>query len=114
MLTTFHENKMITLPKVDRVTKENKVKPLCVLAYNQNMGAIDRSDMMISSVDCTRKTTKWYRKLFFHVLDISMLNAHALYKTQNAKHKLFPDFHLEVIRQLLQRYIFLFFFLFFF
>lgn len=104
MLTTFHENKLITLPKIDRVTKKNKKKPLCVLSYNERMGAIDRSDMMISSVDCTRKTIKWYKKLFFHTLDICMLNAQALYKTQNSSNVLFPKFHMEVVRQLLQRY----------
>ena len=103
MLTTFHENKMIIISKIDRITKENKQKPLCVLAYNENMGAIDRADMMISSVDCTRKTIKWYKKLFFHILDICMLNAHALWKTQNPNHTLFPSFHLQVIRQILER-----------
>nr|XP_022901399.1 piggyBac transposable element-derived protein 4-like isoform X2 [Onthophagus taurus]XP_022902367.1 piggyBac transposable element-derived protein 4-like isoform X1 [Onthophagus taurus]XP_022907409.1 piggyBac transposable element-derived protein 4-like isoform X2 [Onthophagus taurus]XP_022914481.1 piggyBac transposable element-derived protein 4-like [Onthophagus taurus]XP_022921006.1 piggyBac transposable element-derived protein 4-like isoform X2 [Onthophagus taurus] len=110
MLTTFHENKMITLSKVDRVTNENKTKPLCVLAYNERMGAIDRSDMMITSTDCTRKTLKWYKKLFLRTLDICMLNAHALYKTQNASNILFPAFHLEVIRQLLERYFYSFIF----
>ncbi|KAJ8953416.1 hypothetical protein NQ318_023533 [Aromia moschata] len=95
---------MITLPTIDKVTKENKVKPLCVLSYNEEMGAIDRSDMMISTVDCTRKTIKWYKKLVFHTLGMCMLNAHALYMTQNTKTVSFPAFHLEVIRQLLQRY----------
>nr|CAI5817499.1 unnamed protein product [Callosobruchus analis] len=32
-----------------------------------------------------------------------MLNAHALYKIQNAHHVLFPTFQLDVVRQLLQR-----------
>lgn len=104
MLTTFHENEVITLEKIDRVTQELQKKPLCVIDYNGQMGAIDRSDMMISSVDCTRKTVKWYKKLFFHTLDLCILNAHALYCTQNAKRVPFPKFRLEVIRQIMERY----------
>lgn len=30
MLTTFHKNKMITVPKIDRLTNKNKIKPKCV------------------------------------------------------------------------------------
>lgn len=112
MLTTFHENEVITLQKIDRITQQRQKKPLCVIDYNAQMGAIDRSDMMISSVDSTRKTIKWYKKLFFHTLDLCMLNAHALYCTQNAKKVPFPKFHREVIRQILERFVYIFFFFF--
>lgn len=94
---------MNKVPKIDRRTNEEKVKPLCVVEYKEQMGAIDRADMMISTVDCTRKTIKWYKKLFLHILDICIMNSHALYKTQNPKNFSFPLFHQEVVRQILQR-----------
>lgn len=65
MLTNLHQNKMITLPRKDRVTNENVQKPLCVLECNKQMGAVDRSDMMISSIDSTRKSINWYKKTIF-------------------------------------------------
>ncbi|KAJ8941083.1 hypothetical protein NQ318_003264 [Aromia moschata] len=65
MITTMDENTMITLDKLDRVTQEPVRKPLCVVRYNEKMGAVDRSDMMISNIECMRKSTKWYKKLFF-------------------------------------------------
>ncbi|KAJ8949458.1 hypothetical protein NQ318_007559 [Aromia moschata] len=68
MLSTMHENKMVTLPKKDRITGENIKKPLCVVDYNRKMGAVDKTDMMISSLDCTCKTIKWYKKLFMHIV----------------------------------------------
>ncbi|XP_050314831.1 piggyBac transposable element-derived protein 4-like [Anthonomus grandis grandis] len=104
MLTTMHENKIVTLPQIDRSTNENKKKPLCVIQYNQHMGAIDRSDMLISSVDCTRKSIKWYNKLFFHVIDVCLLNAHAMLSVRCEKKIPLSKFHLAVIRQLLERY----------
>ncbi|KAJ8939467.1 hypothetical protein NQ318_022521 [Aromia moschata] len=100
MLSTMHENKMVTLPKKDRITGENIKKPLCVVDYNRKMGAVDKTDMMISSLDCTRKTIKWYKKLFMHILDLCLLNAHALYLTQHEKTVPYPKFHLEIIHQL--------------
>ncbi|XP_050307697.1 uncharacterized protein LOC126744367 [Anthonomus grandis grandis] len=103
MLTTLHENKMVSLPKKDRVTNENLQKPLCVLEYNNQMGAVDRSDMMISSTDSRRKSIKWYKKLFFHTIDISLLNAHAMYLTQSSAKVPLATFQLAVIRQLLER-----------
>ena len=110
MLTTLHENKMVRLPRKDRVTNENLQKPLCVLEYNKQMGAVDRSDMMISSIDSTRKSIKWYKKLFFHTIDISLLNAHAMYLTQNSAKVPLATFQLAVIRQLLERYLYIFLF----
>ena len=104
MLATMYENTIVTLPKVSRITKENIKKPLCVVEYNTHMGAVDRSDMMISSIDCTRKSIKWYVKVFFHSMDITLLNAHAMFLTQQEKKVPFAKFHLEVIRQLLERY----------
>ncbi|CAH2008632.1 unnamed protein product [Acanthoscelides obtectus] len=99
MLTTIHANKIVSLPKISRITKENIKKPLCVVEYNTHMGAVDRSDMMISSIDCTRKSIKWYAKVFFHSVDVTLLNSHAMFSTQHPEKVPFAKFHLEVIRQ---------------
>lgn len=99
----MHEDKMVTLDKVHFQTKQPIQKPAAVVDYNKNMGAIDRSDMMLSSKECARKTVKWYKKLFFHMVDLALLNAHALYSTQNTELKPLGDFQLEVIRKLFQR-----------
>jgi len=45
---------------------------------------------------------KWYRKLFFHFIDLRLSNAHALYKMRNEGHTQFPSFRLEVVRSLLK------------
>jgi hypothetical protein len=51
--------------KTDRVTGANILKPQCILEYNQNMGAIDKTDMLQSSIESVRKCVKWYKKIFF-------------------------------------------------
>lgn len=102
MLTSEHEDQMVSTGKLDRKSKLPITKPKCVHEYNQHMGAVDRSDMMIVNVECVRRTTRWYKKLFFHFVDLSMLNAHAIYLCQTGKKPTLKQFHLEVVRQLLQ------------
>ncbi|KAJ8945533.1 hypothetical protein NQ318_020378 [Aromia moschata] len=67
-------------------------------------GAVDRTDMMLSSTECVRKTVKWYKKLFFHIVDLCLLNSHALYLTQNQEKVPLATFQLNLIRQLLEKY----------
>ena len=67
------------------------------------MGAVDKTDMQISLAECTRKTRKWYRKLFFHFLDLCLYNAFVLYKVNTNNNKmLFVDFRTNVAEQLLE------------
>ena len=104
MLTTMHKNEMVTLTKRDRKTNQFIKKPSCVVEYNEKMGAVDRSDMMLSSVECVRKSTKWYKKLYFHAIDLCLLNAHALYLTKTGNRVPLSKFQLNIIRQLLEKF----------
>ena len=50
---------------------EGEIKP-DRLDYNLKMGAVDKADMINSFVECTRKTTKLYRKILFHLIDAAL------------------------------------------
>jgi hypothetical protein len=41
--------------------------------YNACMGFVDKSDRMVNSYDIARRTWKWTKKLFFHLLDMNIL-----------------------------------------
>lgn len=60
--------------------------------------------MQISFSACIRKTVKWYKKLFFHMLDLSILNAYILYKQKKGITLELIDFRLQVIRQIFEKY----------
>jgi hypothetical protein len=53
--------------KVDHLTGEGKIKPVCLLEYNLKMAAVDKADMINSFAKCTRKTTKWYKEDIFSI-----------------------------------------------
>ena len=82
LLSTFHNGEMVDSEKKDRITQEVTKKPDIVLDYNLNMRLIDKSDMQTGSVECVRKTIKWYKKIFFHLVDVSLLNAYDIYLTK--------------------------------
>jgi hypothetical protein len=90
--------------ETDRKTNTPIVKPDCVTDYDKNMGTVDRSDMMISSVECVRKSFKWYKKFFFHLLDITLLNSYALYNVKTRKNFALTDFQLALIREIFRKF----------
>lgn len=104
MLTTFHEDKLVATGKTDYMTGESKKKPECVKYYNVNMGAIDKVDMLLSSVECLRKSMKWYKKIFFHYIDLMIVNAYSLYKIKTGENISLAEFQLTLIRELLEKY----------
>lgn len=101
MITTVHEVGFCSTGKKHYHTQEDIVKPSCIHDYNKNMGGIDNIDRQLSLTETVRKTMKWYRKLFFHLIDLMLTNAHVLFKIKTKKTMSFPDFRFHVARALL-------------
>lgn len=104
MISSVHENRLLDSGKRNRENNEIIKKPASVLDYNKNMGLVDKADMQISFNTSSRKTTKWYKKLFFHLLDVTVLNACILFSLKTGKKTSLGDFRLKVISQLLQEF----------
>ena len=102
LLSNVHRPRMVQSENLDPRTREKIMQPECVIDYNVNMRLVDRSDAMISSVECTRRTLKWYKRFFFHLVDMSMLNAHILFMSVTKKKCTLPEFVLEVVRNIFE------------
>lgn len=79
MLTTLYDNSTQNISrKVRGGAEEVVVKPTVICRYNDNMGGVDIADHYISSYSFTRRTVKWWRKVFFWALDVCVVNSFLL------------------------------------
>ena len=102
LLTTAHTARKVATGKNNPVTKEPIVKFHAVHEYNQYMGAVDRSDQMVSYNAFKRRTLKWWKKAFFHLFMLGLLNAYIVQKATAAKKLTHRIFRRELSKQLVQ------------
>ncbi|XP_054257551.1 piggyBac transposable element-derived protein 4-like [Macrosteles quadrilineatus] len=111
MLTTKHKisrNEMTEKPS-KWPNKPPVLKPDVVLDYTKHMGGVDRADHVISSYQFMRRTKKWYRKLFFWLLEVSTINSYILYKSlqedNNRVAMSHKQFRLSLVEDLVRDYV---------
>lgn len=96
MLTTYGKGSKsdVTVVPNKWPNQPHVSKPNTILDYTKNMGAVDRSDHFISSYEFMRRTKKWYRKMFFWILEVGLINSYLLYKQVQIIHNKKPLSHL--------------------
>ena len=50
-----------------------------IVAYNKKMGGVDCNDQLHKYSAFSRRTLKWWKKVFFRLLNLAMVNAFVLY-----------------------------------
>lgn len=73
MISTIHDDSLVPVQR--RGESVPVQKPMCVVDYNNHMGGVDQSDQLISYYPFQRKTMKWYKKLFFRLFYIFLVNS---------------------------------------
>ena len=79
MLSTAHSGTLV------KQTRNRPKKPKAIYEYNKNMDLVDKCNMQVSFTKTVRKTLKWYKKLFFHFLVLTIYNCYVLYKITTGK-----------------------------
>ena len=78
-----HSEKTVERRVKDPVTGTSKTEnvpcPLMLEKYNKYMGGVDKSDQLISYHKISRRTVKYWKTTFFHLIDIAAVNSHILY-----------------------------------
>ena len=47
--------------------------------YNKHMGYVDKADMLKSFYEIDRKCRKWWHRIFWHFVDVTVTNAFLAY-----------------------------------
>ena len=53
----------------------NKIKQ-----YSQYMKGVDKSNQLISYYEINRKTYKWWKRIFYQLIDVSIVNSFIIFK----------------------------------
>lgn len=104
MLSTVHDSSMVSTGRKNSTTGEEILKPVCIKEYDQNRSTVDRSDMQMKFSKSLQEELKWYKKLFFHMMNLSIFNAYILFKKTQKRYLQLSRFRFEVIRGLLAKY----------
>lgn len=74
------------MPHLDQVQRKQKDGtrstvdcPLLIRDYNRMMGGVDLADQKTAVYDMNRKSKKWWRKVFFKILMLCVVNSWILY-----------------------------------
>ncbi|KAG8267581.1 hypothetical protein J6590_048200 [Homalodisca vitripennis] len=54
------------------------VKPVMIDQYNKYMGGIDLKDRPLYHLTCSRATRRYWKKIFYHILDMALFNSYIL------------------------------------
>ena len=57
-----------------------------VKTYNMKMNAVGRCDQILSASSTQRKCVRWWKVLFFHRIDIAVVNSFLLFQAHRAEH----------------------------
>ncbi|GBP28452.1 PiggyBac transposable element-derived protein 4 [Eumeta japonica] len=98
--TSWKDNKQVLLLSIyvgcepaESITRyDKKIKrniqvpcPRVIKEYNAHMGGVDLMDSFIGRYYTRIKSRKWTMRLFYHLLDITIINSWVLYKNVNVK-----------------------------
>ncbi|XP_022247948.1 piggyBac transposable element-derived protein 4-like, partial [Limulus polyphemus] len=99
-LSTMHN---ATVKEVTRRQGDMTNKPQIILDYNKFMEVVDLNDQFLSFYSIPCKNVKWYKKLFFRLVDLSIVNSFILFNqvTKNSKYKQ-KDFPLQLVESLVK------------
>lgn len=106
MLSTIHDDTMVEKRRRTRMVAggtEVIRKPKVISEYNMYMGGVDKGDQLITYYGFSHRTSKWYKRAFLHLFEVTLVNAYILYCTllppkQRLSHL---DFRLAVASHLL-------------
>lgn len=88
MLSTLYDNSTQVIQRTRKQgVVEDVVKPTVVCKYNESMGGVDIADQYISSYGFTRKSLKWWRKVFFWLQEAALVNAYLLFNMNEGQGK---------------------------
>lgn len=66
-------------------TKNEVCAPTVVRDYSSHMGGVDKADMLRSLYDRDKRSKKWWHRLLFAFIDMTLVNSYVIYSEMHGK-----------------------------
>lgn len=103
LLTSMHSLEFAETGKTNRYTGQKCVKPTVVIDYNQNIGRVDVGDQMSSKFHTMRRCKKAYKKIYFYLIDMMLLNSYLIF-SNHKKDRAFHIFKQQLGEEIISEY----------
>ena len=101
-ISNYHAVEMESVQRKEKDGSKIPVScPNVVKDYNETMSGFDKHDMLRRLYGVNRKSLKWWHRLFFGMLDMTIVNSYVLYKESNMESLPLLDFRRELALGLL-------------
>jgi len=80
LLSTVYNTNMVDTGRKHWQTKEITLKHSIIHYNNKYMGAVDSNDQLLKHSAFCRRTIKWWKKVFFRLLNLCIVNAFILHR----------------------------------
>lgn len=106
MLSTYHNTETETVTQILKGGKRKKIqKPKVIVDYVKHMGGVDTLDHYCGSYSFARRSTKWWRKLFFWLLEVALVNSYILWSMDREEKNLPKKSHLYYRKQIIEQLV---------
>ena len=80
LLSAAYVSRSVNTGRKHWQTKKPISKPEIVHIYNKFMGGVDLNDQLLKYSAFSRRSLKWWKKVFFPLMNIAMVNSYIMYK----------------------------------
>lgn len=114
-LVSWYDNKVVSIMSTyvgsnpvstkTRFSKKEKkhievLSPKAVDVYNHHMGGVDLLDSLLGFYRIQLRSKKWYKKIFFHLIDMCVVNAWLLWRRKSGEYMPLFNFKLAISEHL--------------
>ena len=95
---------LLSIFSLSRNSSRTKQKPTVVTDYNKHILGVDKLDQLVSYYSFLHKSVKWWRKVFFWLLEVCVVNSFVTYKEACSKDTIRPMRQLQYRRKLIDEF----------
>jgi len=92
---SYKDNKQINITSTtyNNLNSNSKLKPEAFLKYSENFRGVDLLNQNTNYYKCNIRSIKWYKTLWYHLLEISIFNSLILYNLDKNSKLTLLEFH---------------------